>query len=114
MKKLEVPDIALELRVNKLVPITNTEELHGFFGKLRRDRFVPSELEGKFNLISSFQLWRLARTGEALAFYAYHDEPDDHAKNDGWGYFTLYKCIAVKTPDGKIHLFTEKIMEFAH
>ncbi len=93
--------------------ITDLESLQQFLGKLRKDSHGPKKIRNEpFGL--QLTNWLAARKAQQSTFFAVHDEPDDLRKNDNWGHFDLFRCIAVRTPDGEIHLLKERLYRFHH
>ena len=95
------------------VIIQDQRALQNFLQGLRQDYYSPKKIRS-FDFVELFDVWLAARKPNMETFYAVLDEPDDHAKNDGLGHADLLQCLAIKTRDGKVHVFKMQIHRFEH
>lgn len=93
--------------------ITDQEGLDAFLRNLRQDYYSPAKL-AEFNLSQELDSWLKSRKPNAMTFFAVYNEKNDLAKNDGWGHYELFRCVAIRTDDGKIHFLKTLIKEFHH
>lgn len=91
--------------------ITTPEGFDGFLKKLRTD-FYP-EKEKKI-LRDNFVSWMNTSKHRAVTFFAVHDEPDNFVKNDNWGHYELYRCIAIRDVDDKVYFLKGDKLKFIH
>jgi len=89
--------------------ITGQRQLDYFLSNLRQDKYSREQLQ-EMGVISESKDWLNGQEegfpGESVLFAV--EEPDDHARNDGWGLTYLYKAIAFRHRDElHIHLAEE-------
>jgi hypothetical protein len=96
--------------------ITSQEDLNSFLKKLRQDYYSPEKLKKELHLHLHEELavWLKSKKPDSLTFFAVFDEPDNHAKNDDWGHYELFRCILIRTTDEKIYLMKTLIKNFHH
>jgi len=94
-------------RLKGLTIITCRKKLEDFLKKAHREHGRPI-------LALELEDWVASSTETHVTFFAFYNEEDDLEVNDGWGHYELYKCIAVRTPKGKIFLFKTMIERFMH
>lgn len=66
-------------------------------------------------LMKEFRKWRRNQSvlSPVVKFFVIFDEEDNHPKNDGWGSWHVYKCVAI--PQGKeFEIFKKEIANIAH
>lgn len=99
--------------LNGLELISTEEELLIFFSKLRQDNYSLAKL-APLKLYERLKMWRLTNKVDVRTFFAVHDEPDNLQKNDNWGRFTLFECVAIRGKDNIVRVFKNKLQEFEH
>ncbi len=97
--------------------ITQRSEFESFLDKLRQDWYsrerIKEDTDGT-EILNGLEPWVKSRKPGFVTFFAVYDEEDNHAKNDDWGYFDLFRCIAVRTCDGNVYLLKTLIKRFRH
>jgi hypothetical protein len=106
-------DLATLPEFQGLTIVVTEQELKEFLAKLRQDYYSPAKLK-KLHLSHQLNNWLKSSKPNSVTFFAIYDEPDDLAKNDNWGHYGLLKCIAVRSPDNKVHVFKTLIEKFVH
>jgi hypothetical protein len=103
----EIPEL------NGFVIIRTVEELDAFFKKLRQDYYAP-DLPEMVKVREDFSVWVALKKRGTQVFYAVFDEPDDLAKNDGWGRHVLFSCSVLRNVTGEAVVVKNKIKDFFH
>lgn len=96
-----------------LTLIVNQQGLRSFVKKLRQDWYPPEKPE-IFELAGELELWLRTQDKNTRTFFAFSDDENDPAKKDDWGSFYLFRCIAVRSDDGKIYVFKNLIANYLH
>ena len=91
----------------------NLEDFQNFLEGLPSDRYPQSELK-RLSLMSELEFWlQQSEENQRTFFGLTFLYPVRHgSRGDRWTQAHLFRCIAVKTPDGKLHGLRTQIMSF--
>lgn len=106
-------DLAALPEMKNLTIIRSQQDIDTFLSKLRQDWYSRESEEVK-KFLAEFDSWMRAKKRGIELCFAIHDEPDDFAKNDNWGHYMVYKCLAVRDGDGRVHVIKSPATRFSH
>ena len=92
--------------------IQNQNELETFLASLRQDRYSPEKL-AELGLTKELENWLASKESNTITFFVVYDEKDCFA-NDNSGHYELFRYIAIRSVDGKTHLFKNSMEKFKH
>ncbi len=93
--------------------ITSQEELKSFLEKLRQDSYSSAKIK-KLKLAQELTSWLESRKSNSVTLFAVYNEEDNFVMNDNWGHYKLFRCVVIRTAEGKVHLFKNLIEKFMH
>lgn len=91
---------------------SSMDQLKIFFAGLRQDSYSEEKLREE-GLFKRTEEWLSSDTPHKRAFYMSVDDPDDLGRNDEWGSWDLFECLAT-THLGEIHLSKTLVKSFSH
>ena len=93
--------------------ITSQDELIKFLGILREDHYPLAELKRRM-FYTEVVSWLKSSKPNCVTFLAVHNEKDDFAKNDSWGYHEMFKGATIVDDRAKVHVFKNSVEKFWH
>ncbi len=100
---------------DELSGLLNVDALKKFLAKLRPDGYPPAEL-ARLNFEAQLENWLALSNESCRTFFGLqymHNEPNT-GHEDNWKTCRMFRCIALQTPDRKVHAFKTQIMEFSN